>query len=110
MPIYSFKCDKCNDLKDVFKSIKEFDNDIPICCNKNMQRVIFAPMVMNDMEPYMSMATGEWITSRSRHKEHLKQHNCIEIGNETKYLKQSAMAPPPGLKETLIQVANDKLK
>jgi hypothetical protein len=26
--------------------------------------------------------TARMITSRSHHREHLKQHNCIEIGNE----------------------------
>lgn len=39
-------------------------------------------MVMPDIEPYQSMADGTWITSRSQHREHLKRHGCIEIGNE----------------------------
>ena len=42
----------------------------------------FAPMVMPDIKGYQSMATGEWINSRSQHREHLKQHRLIEIGNE----------------------------
>lgn len=41
-----------------------------------------APMVMNDIQPYQSMATGEWITSRSEHRAHLKQHRLVEYGNE----------------------------
>jgi capsule polysaccharide modification protein KpsS len=41
-----------------------------------------APMVMNDIQPYKSMQTGEMIMSRSQHKAHLKQHGLIEIGNE----------------------------
>jgi len=48
-----------------------------------------APMVMPDIEPYQSMINGEMITSRSRHREHLREHGCIEVGNEamkaTKY-------------------------
>jgi hypothetical protein len=50
------------------------------------------------------------IMSRSQHRSHLKQHGCIEIGNETKYLKKNPITTPPGLKETLIRVANEKLK
>jgi len=47
--------------------------------------------VIRDIEAYRSMADGSMITSRSQHREHLKRHNCIEIGNET---MQSAPKPP----------------
>jgi hypothetical protein len=62
-----------------------------------------APTVMGDIQPYQSMVTGEMVTSRSRHRAILKEHNCIEVGNETKYLKSKPLAPPPGLKEQVIQ-------
>lgn len=39
-------------------------------------------MVMGDIEPYRSTITGEIIPSRSRHREHLRDHNCIEMGND----------------------------
>jgi len=67
-----------------------------------------APMVMPDIQPYQSMIDGSIIASRSVHRAHLKQHNCFEIGNETKYLKSQPMTPPPGLKDRLIQVVNQK--
>lgn len=38
--------------------------------------------VVPDIQPYQSMVNGEMITSRSQHREHLKKHNCFEIGNE----------------------------
>lgn len=38
--------------------------------------------VMPDIKPYKSMITGEIIGSRSKHREHLKRHNCQEVGNE----------------------------
>lgn len=69
---------------------------------------INAPMVMGDIQPYKSMIDGSMITSRSVHREHLKQHRCIEVGNETKYLTSKPMTPPPGLKDKLIQVVNSK--
>ena len=46
------------------------------------------PMVMPDIQPYKSMIDGSMITSRSVHRDHLRQHGCIEVGNEkmeTKY-------------------------
>lgn len=41
-----------------------------------------APYVMGDISPYQSMQTGEMITSRSHHREHLRRHGLVEIGNE----------------------------
>lgn len=43
-----------------------------------------APMVQADIAGYKSMVTGEWIGSRSTHRQHLKEHRLVEIGNETK--------------------------
>lgn len=65
--------------------------------------------VMPDIKPYRSMVTGEEITSRSKHREHLKMHNCIEVGNETKYLQPKPLTSPPGLKETIIQATEQVL-
>ena len=45
------------------------------------------PMIMPDIQPYKSMKTGEMITSRSKHREHLQMHGLQELGNEPlKYL------------------------
>lgn len=41
-----------------------------------------APMIMPDISPYKSMATGEMIMGRRQHREHLRQHGLIEVGNE----------------------------
>lgn len=41
-----------------------------------------ANYVMPDIKGYKSMQTGEWIGGRRQHREHLKQHRLIEIGNE----------------------------
>jgi putative FmdB family regulatory protein len=88
MPIYATKCQSCGRDDAVYRSVAERDKDIPACeCGGAVQRVVSAPYVAADMSPYRSMITGEMITSRSQHRDHLKAHNCIEIGNETKYLK-----------------------
>lgn len=46
-----------------------------------------APDVMGDIQPYQSMITGEMITSRSRHREHLKAHGYEECGNDSSLKK-----------------------
>ena len=66
--------------------------------------------VMPDIKPYKSMIDGSEITSRSRHREHLRAHNCFEIGNETKYLQPKPIKSPPGLKDSIIQATNEVLK
>ena len=38
--------------------------------------------LMRDIEPYQNMKDRGWITSRSQHREFLKKHNFVEVGNE----------------------------
>lgn len=38
--------------------------------------------IIPDIHPYKSMVTGEMIMSRSTHRNHMKDHNVIEVGNE----------------------------
>lgn len=45
-------------------------------------RAPVAPLVMPDIAEYTSMIDGSRIGSRSQHREHLKAHGCVEIGNE----------------------------
>lgn len=67
--------------------------------------------IMGDIKPYRSMITGEEITSRSKHREHLRMHDCVEIGNDSSLHRQhQALRPPPGLKDRLIENANRFLK
>lgn len=41
-----------------------------------------APMIMRDIGEYTSVLDGSQVTSRSSHREHMKRHNVIEVGNE----------------------------
>lgn len=104
MPIYTLKCSHCSKTEEIFRSIKNMDNEIPECCNNKMERIIVSPLVMNDISPYISQVTGELISSRGQHKEHLKQHGCIEIGNEVKHLKPFKVKEPEGMRETISKI------
>ncbi len=58
------------------------------------------PMIMGDIKPYRSMIDGSEIVSRSRHREHLKAHGCVEVGNERPKPRKPELAP--GLKQDVI--------
>lgn len=63
-------------------------------------------MVMPDISPYRSTITGEIINSRSTHRDHLRQHNCIEVGNEKPRLPEREWTATRGLREELIARLN----
>ena len=70
-----------------------------------------AHMVMTDIQPYQSMATGEMVGGRAQHREHLKRHGLIEVGNETKYLKNEPKREPAAvLKRRIAEIVNDRLR
>ena len=58
----------------------------------NRSEIISSPMIIRDIEPYKNMIDGKMITSRREHRELLKRHNCIEIGNEK--MEAPKMTPP----------------
>jgi hypothetical protein len=61
--------------------------------------------VMPDIGGYKSMADGSWISSRSQHREHLRRHNCIEIGNEMPQERK----PIPMSRDKRIKVLREQL-
>jgi len=64
--------------------------------------------VMGDIQPYQSMIDGTMITSRSHHRAHLRQHNCVEVGNDSSlHRAPKPLSAPPGLKEDIIRAVNE---
>lgn len=53
----------------------ELDLDAPLPPRKG-------PYIQGDIAPYRSVITREPITSRSQHRDHLRAHGAIEVGNE----------------------------
>ena len=62
-------------------------------------------MIIPDQAGYQSMVTGEWIGGRRQHREHLKAHDLVEVGNEK--VKQKPIPDVPGRREA-IQAAYEK--
>lgn len=72
-------------------------------------------MVMPDIKPYRSMIDGSWITSRSEHRAHLKQHGCVEVGNEAmrvaeQQLKRGIPEASPQKRKELIVAQIDAMR
>jgi len=64
------------------------------------------PQVVRDIEPYRSMIDGSVIDGRKRHRDHLRAHNCVEVGNDTTHMNRKPI-PLPSHKETLHRVLAD---
>ncbi len=66
-----------------------------------------AVQIIGDIKPYISMIDGSEITSRSRHREHLRSHGCIEVGNDSSLTRPpKPIQSPPGLKDAIIRAVN----
>lgn len=68
--------------------------------------------IMPDIQPYRSMIDGSMINSRSRHREHLRDHGCVEVGNDSSIMnaRPQPLKSPPGLKETIAREVYRKLR
>ena len=105
MPLYDVQCEQCGHQLEIYRSIAEY-NDLPECCGMPMRRMICAPMVLSDIQPYRSMIDGTMITSRSQHRTHLKDHGCIEVGNEK--MEAPKRKDDGSLKKRIIEIVNAK--
>jgi hypothetical protein len=63
------------------------------------------PMVIRDIDPYQNMIDGRMISSRSEHRELLKRHNCVEVGNEK--METKIVAPKTNRRETITRQLSD---
>lgn len=51
------------------------------------------PIVIGDVDPYRSMVTGETIGGRRQHRDHLRAHEMVEVGNDRLPDRKPAEAP-----------------
>lgn len=65
-----------------------------------------APLLIRDTEPYRSVITGEMIQGRRQHRDHLKAHGCIEVGNE--YLPPKPLPELPPIAQDVKRAMEDE--
>ena len=101
MPLYDAKCG-CGRVKEILRSYEERDVPETCECGEPMKRVFLPSRVMRDIEGYQSPIDGKWIGSRSEHREHMKRHGVIELGNEKPKLgKFEAKIPRESLRQEM---------
>ena len=105
MPVYVYRC-PCGQEKEVFRTVSEHTKTINCECGMEAKQVIMPLHVIPDIQPYRSMVTGERIKGRAHHRQHLKQHNVIEVGNEKVERKVTEMPPVvPDIKRAIQELS-----
>lgn len=66
------------------------------------------PFVMGELAPYKSMIDGSMIQGRRQHREHLRQHGCIEVGNEKITPRKEAPVSRHDIRRDLHQIMSSK--
>ncbi len=71
-----------------------------------------APRIIHDRVEYKSMRTGEMITSRRNHRDHLKRHELVELGDISAegLLKEKAKGHAEARKEFAKGIKDDVRK
>lgn len=77
MPLYDFKCPLCGTKETFFRKVEDRDNFAVCDCGSTFQRVLSAPYVRPEIQPYLS-PNGRWITSRAERRDDLSRSNAIE--------------------------------
>lgn len=105
MPRYEYEC-SCGALTERICSIKDHKPRIRCACGKQASQVLGFAHVIPDIEPYRSCVTGERIRSRTHHKQHLREHGLVELGNEPIRQRKPVPLDPlvPDIKRALEEV------
>lgn len=72
-----------------------------------------APMVASDIGGYVSQIDGSYIESRSKHREHLKRHGMVELGNDVpkqQKVVEISRKSQEQRKRTIAEIAYSKLR
>lgn len=89
--------------------LAEFDGDVLLFHRDggNLKENISGPQVIKDIEPYQNMIDGKTITSRRQHRDLLRAHNCVEVGNDTSHLTPRAQKIDANRRESLHRMLGD---
>lgn len=75
MPLYDIQCE-AGHRSERFIPLENFSDPIVCDCGRSARRSISAPMFSVDNTGYTCPITGDWIGSKTAHKENLAKHGC----------------------------------
>jgi len=80
MPLYSYTCKQCNKQSTAYRKVVDRHN-APECCEKMQLKIVPTLQYVDHMrDGYKDIVTGEYVDSRKRRREIMKEHNLIERG------------------------------
>ncbi|MGN6124703.1 MAG: zinc ribbon domain-containing protein [Sphingomonas oligoaromativorans] len=106
MPLYDYQCaaEGCGLVTEEFRRYEHRDDPKDCTCGGAMRRVFLPPQVMRDITEYTSPIDGTRITTRSQHRDHMKRHGVIEMGNDKPKPHQQQSSRPWVREELRTQV------
>ena len=89
-PVYEYLCPKCGKTHEAVRTVDERNNG-PRCCGRKTKKQISHYHVAPLFNAYRVAGAerGKVIRSRGEHRDYLKKHGYVEVGNDPSY------APPP---------------
>lgn len=90
MPIFDYKCTKCGRKQEIYYR-EERKFKCPTC-DIELVKIMPAPRVFNDYEPYNCPITGQLISGKQEHERNLRKHGCriLEPGEREEAARQRA--------------------
>ncbi len=101
MPIYAYRCD-CGHAGDYVSSV-ERRGELPDHCGQPVKKIISRSYVIDDTKPYQSPIDLTWITTKAAHRDHMKRHGVIEVGNEKLTRPATKQYEPTGIKKDIYE-------
>ena len=77
MPLYSYECATCNEIRDEFRSVAE-RNNAPECCGTPMKKLIGGYRVVADLEPYYDENLQTYVKSKRHRREVMREQGVGE--------------------------------
>lgn len=98
-------CNQCRK----FSPVDDWGLGCPECGHGNGREVSYSEYpgveIVPEIQPYRSMLDGTIVESRSRHRQHMKKYNAVEVGNET-----AVLLKPPQIPDTAPQQRRELLR
>jgi len=76
MPTYEYRCADCGDFTRYLPLARYNEEQHCPQCQLPARKMVSAPIVRGDIQPYQCPITGKAITSRRAHEENLLRHDC----------------------------------
>lgn len=77
MPLYQLRCKTCDARSQIWRKV-DARNNIPACdCGSECERIISAPYIAPEIQPYVSPGSGKVINSRAQQDYDLRATNSI---------------------------------